>query len=555
MRPNARSFLATLPGLKPALGLSTVYSLVGTAGTLLSWTVVARLIAAALLHHLFFPRPAELALMAAGWLTRTAAQALREHHNAWFGARAVRYWRDHSAAAALRLGPVALSAERGSDLSLLGSDLEARLTPYYARYLPQTAHAGVAALGVLAATLLLDPATAVVLIVTGPLAVLFLALVGLVAQAETERQWLAHTRLAARLVGLVRNLPTLHAFGQVAAYRRVLDESAAVHRVTTLKVLRVAFLSGFVMDFAATISTALAAVWIGVRLYEGHAALAPTLAALTLMPEFFGPLRQLGADRHAALDAEPLALRLQTLLGQRSAPSGEAQVGSEQRSSQHSLPLHVPHLRLLRASADLAAPTLPLSADLAPGTHLALLGPSGSGKTALLHALRKHVPHTGQIQADGLPLDSLDAARWQEQVAFVPQGPRLLAASLRENVRLLAQQASDQEVLTALNDVGLGVLGSLPDGLNTLLGEGGLQLSGGETARLALARALLSRAGVVLLDEVTAHLDAKTAAQIERLIGKAFAGRTVILATHRAIPAGFRSVFLGQEEPASGAAA
>ena len=555
MRPNARSFLATLPGLRPALGFSALYSLVGTAGMLLSWTVAARLVAAALLHHLS-PRPVELAMMAAGWLIRMAAQALRERHNAQFAARAVRCWRDHSAAAALRLGPVVLSAGRGSDLSLLGSDLEARLTPYYARYLPQTVHAGVAALGVLATTLLLDPATALVLIVTGPLAVLFLALVGLAAQAETERQWLAHTRLAARLVGLVRNLPTLHAFGQVEPYRRVLDESAAVHRVTTLKVLRVAFLSGFVMDFAATISTALAAVWIGVRLYEGHAALAPTLAALMLMPEFFGPLRQLGADRHAALDAEPLALRLQTLLGQRSAPSGEVQVGGERRPPQGSLPLHVPHLSLVGARAELDAPTLPLSADVAPGTHLALLGPSGSGKTALLHALRKHVPHTGLIRADGLPLDSLDAATWQGQVAFIPQGPRLLAAPLRENVRLLAPQADDQEVLAALYAVGLSdVLGGLPDGLDTLLGEGGLQLSGGETARLALARALLSRAGVVLLDEVTAHLDAETAVQIERLIGKAFAGRTVILATHRAVPAGFCSVALGPEAPASGAAA
>ncbi len=540
MRSPVPRFLMSLPELKLSLAFSSLYSLTEVAGTLFAWIVAARLISAALLSHTL-PKWSDLLLVAAGLLVRALAQSFRARHNAHSAARSVRRWRDRATAAALNLGPAALAGEQSSDLALLNGDLEARLTPYYARYLPQAAHAAVAALAVLAATLWLDPPTALVLALTGPLTVVFLALVGLAAQAETEQQWLAHLRLGARLVTLTRNLPTLHAFGQVQTYRALLDTSAAAHRVTTLKVLRVAFLSGFVLDFAATLSTALAAVWIGVRLFGGHAALAPTLAALMLMPEFFGPLRQLGADRHAALDAEPLARRLQALLSVQVAPSGEL-----------TRPPAAPHIILHQARADLKAPIFPLTLDLAPGTHLALRGPSGSGKTSLLHALRKHRPHTGQVLVDGVPLDALNAANWQAQVAYVPQSPRLLAASVWDNLRLLRPQASDAEALETVRQVGLNrVLGSLPSGLDTLLGEGGVLLSGGETARLALARVLLSGAGLVLLDEVTAHLDDETATQIGAVIGQVFAGRTVILATHRAAPAGFREVPLTRPEVAA----
>lgn len=533
MRSPVPRFLNAVPGLPRALLLSAALSLIGTSGLLLAWVTAARLISDSLLKHAV-PTPAGLLLLGAGLLVRTLAQAGRERHNAAVAARTVRSWRDRATATTLRLGPVALSAQHSSDLSLLSSDLEARLTPYYARYLPQMVQSAVAAVLVLAAAVWLDPPTALVLVVTGPLAVVFLALVGLAAQAETERQWLAHTRLGARLVTLVRTLPTLHLFGQVGPYQTLLDSSAAAHRRSTLKVLRVAFLSGFVMDFAATLSTALAAVWIGVRLYEGHAALAPTLAALMLMPEFFGPLRQLGADRHAALDAEPLAVRLQALLAVRPAPSGETVLSPS-----------TPTLTLTSARADLDRPTLTLTLTLAPGTHLAVLGPSGSGKTSLLHALRKHVPHTGQILVDGADLDHLDVERWQAGVAFVPQQPRLLAASLRENLRLLNPEATDDRVLEAARQVGLGPLvEGLPAGLDTPLGEGGVLLSGGETARLALARVLLGRAGLVLLDEVTAHLDDETAGQIERLISRTFTGRTVVLATHRPTPPGFQAAHL-----------
>ncbi|GGO25522.1 thiol reductant ABC exporter subunit CydD [Deinococcus humi] len=531
--PSPLRLLSAAPAVRRRLGFSAGFSLLGLGATVAAFLLIARVVAEALLEGTLHGA-GTLVCIGALLVLRALGRAGREWAGQQLAAHSVRYWRERLTRQALALGPVAVAQRRGADLAALDAELAPRLTPYYARYLPGAVHAALAFVLVLAATFWLDPATAGLLLLTGPLTVLFLALVGLATRAATQSQWTAHTRLSARLLTLTRNLPTLHAFGAVATYRGVLGQSAAQHRETTLKVLKVAFLSGFVMDFAATLSTALIAVWIGVRLFGGEATLAPTLAALMLVPEFFGPLRQLGADRHAALDAEPLAEQLAETLAVQVAPSGVVEAGPR-----------VPHLLFAEARADVGTETVPLSLELPPGSLAALRGPSGSGKTTLLHAVRKHMPHAGNIRVDGLELDQLDAAGWQARVAFVPQHPRLIAASVTENLRLWRPEATTAELRAAAAAVGLiPVLDALPQGWQTPLGEGGVQLSGGETARLALARALLSGAGLVLLDEVTAHLDSESESGVMRAVEQAFRGRTVILATHRAAPQGWLDVCL-----------
>ncbi|KQR22977.1 ABC transporter ATP-binding protein/permease [Deinococcus sp. Leaf326] len=528
---GALGWLSRSAPVRRALALSTLLSAAALACTGAAWVITARLVAAGLLDRAL-PALSELLLVGALLLGRVGLNALREFLGARLAARMVRQWRAELVAHALALGPAAGEGGDGTGTAgLLDLDRElTRLTPYYARYLPGAAHSALAFALVAGLTLWLDPLSGVLLLIAGPLAVLLLALAGLATGAATERQWLAQTRLSARLLTLVRELPTLHAFGGAATYRDVLARSARQQRETTMRVLRVAFLSGFVMDFAATLSTAVIAVWIGVRLFGGTAELAPTLAALMLVPEFFGPLRALGADRHAAMDAEPLAARLRTLLSRGAAPQGAATVAPG-----------VPALTFSGARADLGE-RVPgtLNAVLAPGTHAALQGPSGSGKTTLLQALRKHRPHQGKIRVNGAALDTLEAAAWQARVALVPQHPRLLAASLRDNLRLSRPDTADAVLWTALEATGLAALArGLPQGLDTPLGEGGTWLSGGETARLALARALLSGADVVLLDEVTAHLDPASEAGVYAAAAQALAGRTVLLATHRDPPAGW----------------
>lgn len=526
---SVQGWLSRPAPVRRALAVSGLLSLVTLACTGAAWVVAARLIAAALLERTL-PTVPELLLVGALLLTRLGLNAGREVLAARLAARMVRFWRGELTAQALALGPAAGEGETGT-AGVLDLDRElSRLTPYYARYLPGALHSALAFAVVAGLTLWLDPFSGGLLLVAGPLAMLLLALVGLATGAASERQWLAQTRLSARLLTLVRELPTLQAFGGTAAYRDVLARSAGQQRAATMRVLRVAFLSGFVMDLAATLSTAVIAVWIGVRLFGGAAGLAPTLAALMLVPEFFGPLRALGADRHAALDAEPLAARLRTLLAREAAPQGAGVVAPG-----------VPSLTLVGARAELEGRvTGTLSAALPGGTHAALRGPSGGGKTTLLGALRKHRPHAGEIRVNGAALDTLDASLWQSRVALVPQHPRLLAASVRDNLRLSRPGSSDPEVWGALEATGLaGLVRGLPQGLDTPLGEGGTWLSGGETARLALARALLSGADVVLLDEVTAHLDAASEQGVYAAVARAFAGRTVLLATHREAPAGW----------------
>ncbi|MFC3832924.1 MULTISPECIES: ABC transporter ATP-binding protein/permease [Deinococcus] len=529
--PSSLRWLAHDRRVWHGLGLSAVLSLLGLGLGAGAFILIAQAIARALAGAPL--QPGELWWVGGLLLGRALAQGAREWAGQGLAARMIRHWRGALTRQALALGPVALSRTHGAELLTLDAELGPRLAPLYARYLPSAVHAGLAFAVVLAVTARLDGATAGVLLLTGPLTLLLLALVGLATHAATERQWVAHTRLAGRLLTLTRHLPTLHAFGVTPAYREVLARTASAQRAATMGVLKVAFLSGFVMDFAATLATALAAVWIGVRLFGGEAQLAPTLAALMLVPEFFGPLRQLGADRHAALDAEPVGARLRTLLSTVPGPSGPHR------------PRGPGHLELRAAHAELSPHTAPLSADLPPGSRLALRGPSGSGKTTLLCALAKYTPYAGQILVDGQALDEFDAAAWRERVAYVPQHPRLIAASVRDNLRLGRPGASDAELMAVAASVGLlPVLGALPGGWDAPLGEGGVSLSGGETARLALARALLSGAGVLLLDEVTAHLDAESERSVLLAMDAACTGRTVVLATHRPAPAGWEQATL-----------
>ncbi|AWT37639.1 hypothetical protein GCM10008956_12380 [Deinococcus arenae] len=503
-------------------------------GTAAAFVLGAQLIAGVLTSRPGSADPHLLLGTVLGLTVRAAAAALRERVAQQVGTHAVTWQRDRLSAQLLRLGPVALSGRRLAALVTLSSELGPRLTPYYARFLPGRAHAAISALVALGVTAWLDPATAALLLVTGPLTVVFLYLVGLATHAATQAQWTRHTRLAGRLLTLTRHLPTLHAFGAVPTYRDVLVRSAGAHREATLRVLRVAFLSGFVMEFAATLATALVAVWIGVRLFGGEATLAPTLAALMLVPEFFGPLRQLGADRHAALDAEPLAHELAELDAVPGAPQGHREA-----------PAGAPSLTLMRARAELPGVTATLTGTVGAGAHVALRGPSGVGKSALLHAIGKYVAHTGQVTVSGVPLDELERSRWASRVALVPQAPRLLAASVRDNLRAAAPDADDGALWTVLRNVGLDdVVAALPGRLAAPLGEGGTRLSGGETARLALARALLSGADLLLLDEVTAHLDEATARDIHTLIGVAARGRTALLVTHREPPPGWPTLTL-----------
>lgn len=437
-------------------------------------------------------------------------------------------------------GPLFVAGERAGELvHTVGGGVEA-LEAYYARYLPQSALAILQPLLLLLAVLGADPLSALILFLTWPLIPLFMWLIGTRAATETRRQWLEQSRLGAAFLDTVTGLATLKALGRGHDATRALEASGDRLRLATLGVLRVAFLSALALELLASLGIALLAVEIGLRLLYGRLDFARGLFVLVLAPEFYRPLRTLGAAYHAGAAGREAGRRVFEVL------AGEALSRSPRPAAEgpwSSLPVLVPgtapRIVLEEVRADYGE-GLPLALDgvsltLDPGTTLALVGPSGSGKSTVANlVLRFLEPRSGRLLVDGRPLAHLDPNAWRAQVAWVPQRPWLFDGTILDNLRRGRPGASREEVEAAAREAdALEFIAELPAGLDTPVGEGGLRLSGGQARRLALARAFLKGAPVVVLDEPTAWLDPETEDRLAAALRRLRAGRTVLLIAHR----------------------
>ncbi|GAA3723146.1 thiol reductant ABC exporter subunit CydD [Streptomyces tremellae] len=430
-------------------------------------------------------------------------------------------------ARAAELGPGRLSGQRTGTLVTLATRGVDALDDYFARYLPQLGLAVVVPVAVLARIATEDWISAAVIVVTLPLIPVFMALIGWVTQARTDRQWRLLTRLSGHFLDVVEGLPTLKVFGrakaQAESIRRITDE----YRQATLRTLRIAFLSSFALELLSTLSVALVAVGVGLRLVHGDLDLYTGLVILVLAPEAYLPIRQVGTQYHAAAEGLSAAEEIFAVL-EDEAPRGGGTV----------VPASV-HLELRdvavrhegRAAASPAGATL----DVLPGETVALAGPSGVGKSTLLDVVLGFTrPDSGTVRLGGVDLADVDPAGWREQIAWVPQNPYLFAGTIAENVRLARPDADDAAVWAALRDAGAyAFVAALPDGAETALGEDGAGLSAGQRQRLALARAFLADRPLLLLDEPTAALDGATEAAIVDAVRRLAAGRTVLLVAHR----------------------
>ncbi len=431
------------------------------------------------------------------------------------------------------LGPYRLRAQASGDLITRLVDGIDALLGYFARYLPQ---AGSAALIPPLLLLFVFPAdwlSGLILLSTAPLIPLFMTLVGKAAARASEHRYAQLTRLGSAFVEALGGLVTLRLLGAAGRFAQRLEGESEEYRVLTMQVLRVAFLSALVLEFFAMLSIAVVAVLIGFRLLWGELHLRAGLFVLLLAPEFYLPLRALGALRHTRMDALAAAQHLAALDDLPSAPAPPA-------SSAARAPLDTaPEIRIERlcyAHSGRNAALRDCSVLLRARRVTALVGTTGAGKSTLLNLLlRFAVPDSGRLCVDGVDLASLDMAQWRASVAWVPQQPHVFEGTVRENVLLAAAHADDGALQRAAEGSGLAaVLARLPQGWDTPLGERGLGLSGGELQRLALARALLrEQARVWLLDEPTAHLDAESAHAVDSVIRTAATTRTVLLVAHR----------------------
>ncbi|WBB97809.1 thiol reductant ABC exporter subunit CydD [Solwaraspora sp. WMMA2080] len=459
-------------------------------------------------------------------------------------------------AAIHRRGPAWLSGQRAGQLATLtGRGVDA-LDGYFTGYLPQLVLSVTVPVAVLARLAFADWSSALIVAVTLPLIPVFGALLGWHAQAATERQWRRLAQLGGHFLDMVAGLATLRAFGRQRAQAEVVRRMADRHRVATMGTLRIAFLSGLVLELVATLAVALVAVPIGLRLLTGGMALSTALLVLLLTPEAYLPLRTAGSRFHASMEGLTVLDEALTLIGEddpardvsgidpaRDAdgdPARDAADGAG-RWAGRATPAVVgsPPAEIRFESVTVAYPRTTALRDvdltIRAGERIAVIGPSGAGKSTLLHLLLGFVtPTAGRITVDGVDLAELDIEQWRLRLAWVPQHAHLFAASLADNIALGAPDADPDELSAAVRAAALtDVVAALPDGLATRLGERGHGLSSGQRQRVALARAFLRDAPVVLLDEPTARLDGASEAAVLAGSRQLVTGRTALIVAHR----------------------
>ena len=456
-----------------------------------------------------------------GWLSEVAAQRT--------SGAVKRDLRRRLLARAVGLGPRWAAGQASGEVVLLATRGLDALDGYYGRYLPQLGLAATVPVVVIACLFAVDAIAALTVMLTVPLIPVFMVLIGRMSAAHRARRWAALARLAHRFTDVVAGLPTLRAYGGAAAQVDILRRITDTYRSTTMSTLRVAFLSALVLELLATISVALVAVGIGLRLAVGGMTLEVGLFALILAPEAYLPLRRLGSEFHASEEGLSAAAGAFAIID---APGTTPRRG---RAVPHGpIGLMVEDLWVEQPGREAAAPA-GASLVVRPGEVVAVTGESGAGKTTLLAVILATLePSAGRallVAADGTTTDvrDLDADGWRRSVAWVPQAPYLFAGTVAANVRLGASDAADDDVAAALAAAGLH---DVAPGL--VLGERGRGLSSGQRRRVGIARALVRRAPILLLDEPTAGLDPAAEAEVLAAVRtEADRGAAVLLVAHR----------------------
>lgn len=438
-----------------------------------------------------------------------------------------------------QLGPAWVSGKpAGSWATIILEQIE-DMQDYYARYLPQMYLAALIPLLILVAVFPINWAAGLILFFTAPLIPLFMALVGMGAADANRRNFLALARLSGHFLDRLRGMDTLRLFHRGAAEIENIRHASEDFRSRTMEVLRMAFLSSGVLEFFASISIAVVAVYFGFsylgELNFGHYGAGVTLFAgflvLILAPEFFQPLRDLGTFYHAKAQAVGAAESLVTFL----TAEAEAVGKGEQPFPLHShdnITIHADALVVLSPTGK--ALTAPLTFTLSPGQRVALVGVSGAGKSSLLNVLLGFLPYQGSLRMNGIEFRTLNATDWRQRLSWLGQNPHLPEETVRSNILLGKPDASDEELQQVIAAAYVHeFMPLLPQGLDTPIGDGAARLSVGQAQRVAVARALLKPAQVLLLDEPTASLDAHSEQRVMQALEGAALTRTTLLVTHR----------------------
>ena len=432
----------------------------------------------------------------------------------------------------LKLGPAYTRRERTGELTVAAVEGIEALDAYFSQYLPQLALAALVPLSILIFVFPLDPLSGLILFLTAPLIPVFMILIGKAAEALTHQQYETLSRLSAHFLDSLQGLTILKQFGRSKSHADTITQASDQFRDTTMKVLRVTFLSALVLELVATLSTAVIAVEIGLRLLYARMSFEQAFFLLILAPEFYMPLRMLGLRFHAGMNGSSAARKIYEILDLPVLSDqliGDLESGSREQE-ENIFRHHASRITLDRVSFTYPDETVPALQDISliiqPGQHIALVGASGAGKSTLVQILLGFVsPGEGQILVDGQPLARIPGEDWEEMIAWVPQKPFIFNTSIAENIRLGQPNASMDVIKDAAQAAHLHeFIESLPDGYETIVEEAGARLSSGQAQRLALARAFLKNAPILILDEPTSSLDPVLEIQLaestQKLIGQ-----------------------------------
>jgi ATP-binding cassette subfamily C protein CydCD len=437
----------------------------------------------------------------------------------------------------LSLGPAYTRSERTGELVNAAVGGVEALDTYFSQYLPQLVIAALVPLSILIVVFPRDPLSGLVLLLTAPLIPVFMYLIGKTAELLTKRQWDTLSLLSAHFLDSLQGLTTLKELGRSREHANSIEEASNRFRDVTLSVLRVTFLSALVLELVATVSTAVVAVEVGLRLLYGQLAFQQAFFLLLLAPEFYIPLRVLGLHFHAGMSGATAARRIFEILDLPVSRYQGSGIGN-----QDSRPLSLPPVSMIafeNLSYGYAGETVPALQDITleihAGEHIALVGMSGAGKSTLAALLLGFIhPNSGQITINHEPLSGLPLESWRRLIAWVPQDPYLFHDTLAANLRLARPDATDGQLAAAARAAHLDeFVQSLPQGYGTVVGEEGARLSSGQAQRLALARAFLKNAPILILDEPTSSLDPEQEMLVESAMHDLMGGRTVITIAHR----------------------
>jgi ATP-binding cassette subfamily C protein CydCD len=435
----------------------------------------------------------------------------------------------------LDLGPSFARGERTGELTATATEGLETLDAYFSQYVPQLVIAALVPLTILSFVFPLDILSGIILLLTAPLIPIFMILIGKAAEALTHRQYDTLRRLSAHFLDSLQGLSTLKQFGQSKSHARNIEKVSDQFRDVTLNVLRVTFLSALVLEMVATISTAIIAVEVGLRLLYGQMDFQQALFLLVLAPEFYVPLRMLGLRFHAGMSGTAAAARIFAILempvsGRRS----ESKDQSSYRSDLNALTIEWSDVNFTYPGESVPA-LKHIDLLIKAGQRIAVVGASGAGKTTLISLLLRFVePASGKFAVNGIDVSGIDPDIWRDQIAWVSQKPHLFHDTIAANIRLANPSASHEQVVAAALATHLhDFVQMLPEGYQTQVGESGTRLSGGQAQRLALARAFLKNAPLLILDEPTSSLDPEQESLLERSVEKLMQGRTVITIAHR----------------------